>query len=136
MRNYLIIALLAAVLMFPHFAFAGSIDGSSSCLCAVTQIIECNSQGDCQEIEPEKVNIPTFIKVDFKEKTLSEFNIPNSKTTAIKRVEMEDTHLILQGAENQRAWSMMVTSETGKMSASVTGEGYGFLLFGACTVLP
>ncbi|WP_300455669.1 hypothetical protein [Desulfobacula sp.] len=136
MRNYLIIVFLAAAFVFPCVACAGAIDGSSPCLCAITKIIECDSQGDCQEILPEAVNLPTFIEVDVKEKVLREFNTPDSKTSAIKRVEMADSQLILQGAENQRVWSMMVTSETGKMSASVSGEDYGFLLFGACTVLP
>jgi hypothetical protein len=136
MRNYLIIVLLAAVFMFPFFVYAASIDGSSPCLCAITDVIECDSQGDCREISPEEVNIPTFIKVDFKNKTLSGLNSADSKKTAIKRVEKTDRYMILQGFENFRVWSMMVTSETGKMSASVSGEDYGFLLFGACTVLP
>ncbi|MCK5795146.1 MAG: hypothetical protein KAH12_10585 [Anaerolineales bacterium] len=135
MRNYLIIVFLAVAFVFPCFACADAIDGSTPCLCAITKIIECDSQGDCEETLPEAVNLPTFIKVDFKEKVLKGFNTPDLKTTAIKRVEMADRQLILQGAENQRVWSMTVTSETGKMSASVSGEAYGFLLFGACTAL-
>jgi hypothetical protein len=130
-----IIVLLAAGLVFPQFAHAGAIDGSSPCLCAITKAVECDSQGECVEIRSEDVNIPTFIKVDFKNKVLKGVDT-DSRTTAIKNFEQGDGHMILQGAENQRVWSMMVTSETGKMSGSVSGEGYGFLLFGACTVLP
>ncbi len=63
-------------------------------------------------------------------------NGADSKTTSIKTFEQTDGQLILQGAENQRVWSMLITKENGKMSASVSGSDYGFLLFGACTVLP
>ena len=135
MRNTLIFTLIATVFVLPQFVYAGSIDGSSPCLCAITRVIECDSQGECAEIQPEAVNIPTFIKIDFKDKTLGSLNSNGSKTTAIKNFEQADEHLVLQGAENKRAWSMMVTGETGKMSASVSGEGYGFLLFGSCTPL-
>lgn len=136
MRNHLMIVLLAAGLSFPCFAHAGSIDGSSPCLCAITKVIECNSQGECAETSPEEVNIPTFIKVDFKAKTLSGVDISDSRTTPIKHFEQGDGHLMLQGAENKRGWSTIVNQETGKLSSSVSGEGYGFLLFGTCTVLP
>lgn len=136
MRNYLMMALFTAMLVSPLFAHADPIDGASPCLCAVTKIVECDSQGDCQEVTPEVVNIPMFIKVDFKKNILSGFNSTDSRKTAIKAFEQADGHVILQGGENQRAWSMMVTSETGSMSASVSGENYGFLLFGGCTLLP
>lgn len=136
MRNYMIMVFLTVVFMAPCLASAGSIDGSSPCLCAITKIIECDSQGKCGEIAPETVNIPSFIKVDFKENILSAFNNAAPRTSPIKRVETAGRQLILQGAENQRAWSMIVTIETGKLSASVSGENYGFLLYGACTDLP
>jgi hypothetical protein len=135
MRNHLIILVLAAVFVFPYAASAGSIDGSSPCLCAITEAVECDSQGKCSEVESEEVNIPPFIKIDFEKKSLGRLDNKDSKITAIKRVEKIDGNIILQGAENQRAWSLMLTGE-GKLSASISGEDYGFMLFGACTVLP
>lgn len=136
MRNFLTLALLAAIFILPHSASAEVIDGSSPCLCAITDVVECDSVGNCAEVEPEEVNIPTFIRIDLENKKLMDINSTGSKTTAIKNIEQAAGKLILQGAENQRAWSMMVTKDTGEMSASVSGEDYGFLLFGDCTVLP
>lgn len=136
MRNNLIIVLFAAALLFPGSALALSIDGSSPCLCAITKVIECDSQGKCGEIRTKDINLPTFIKVDFINKQLSGMDTADSRTTAIKNFEQGDGYLILQGAENKRVWSMMLNSETGDMSSSVSGDGYGFILFGACTVLP
>ena len=136
MRNFLTLALLAAIFVWPQFASAEPIDGSSSCLCAITQVVECDSKGKCDEVEPEDVNIPTFIKIDFKNKSLMGVDGANSKTTPIKNFEMAGEQLILQGSQNQRVWSMILTKNTGTMSSSVSGLDYGFLLFGACTVLP
>jgi hypothetical protein len=136
MRNNLMIALLTAGLVFPCFTHAGPIDASSHCLCAITKVIECDAQGECAEVSPEEVNIPTFIKVDFKAKTLSGVDSTDSRTTPIKNFEQGEGLMMFQGAENQKGWSTIVNQETGKLSSSVTGEDYGFLMFGACTVLP
>lgn len=81
-------------------------------------------------------SIPTFIILDLKTKSLRGIISNHAKATPIKRVEMTDSYLILQGDENNRVWSMMVNRDTGKLSASVSGEQYGFLLFGSCTLLP
>ena len=136
MHKNLILLLLAAGLIFPCFAHAGPVDGSSPCLCAITKVIECDSQGDCAEVSPEDVNIPTFIKVDFNAKTLGGVDSSDKRTTPIKNFEQGNGYLMFQGAENQKGWSTIVNQKTGKLSSSVTGEDYGFLLFGTCTVLP
>lgn len=136
MRTYLIIAWLSAAIIFPHVACADPIDGASPCLCAIRTVIECDSQGNCQETLPETINIPTFIKVDFENRILSGLDKEESKTTSIKTIEKTDRYMVLQGDENHRAWTMMVNSGTGSMSASVSGEGFGFLLFGNCILFP
>ena len=44
-------------------------------------------------------------------------------------------NIILQGVENGRGWSIVISEETGKMSATVAGDEIGFIVFGACTPL-
>ncbi|MDX2492974.1 hypothetical protein [Desulfosarcina sp.] len=136
MRKNLMTILLAAALVFPCFVHAGPIDGSSPCLCAITKVIECDALGECAEVSPEDANIPTFIKVDFNARILSGVDSVDSRTTPIKNFEQGDGVLMFQGAENQKGWSTIVNPKTGKLSGAVSGEGYGFLLFGTCTVLP
>jgi hypothetical protein len=53
--------------------------------------------------------------------------------SVIKNFERVDGRLILQGAENGRAWSIVIFEENGKMSATISDEEAGFVVFGACT---
>lgn len=124
------------ILFLPFVLTAETITGSEVCFCAVTRIMECEAIGGCEEISPETANIPGFIKADFKKKRLSTVAKEDTRTTDVKNVEQDGTNFILHGSENHRAWSMMIDSTSGKMSASVTGTGYGFILFGICTELP
>lgn len=137
MRHNIIGILTSIFLILPGFASpalaASPVDGSSNCLCAIMEVVECNLKGECSEVTPEEINVPSFIKIDFKKKSLGSLDETDPKVTEIKAFEKDDVHLILQGSENQRAWSMMVEIETGKMSASVSTDDYGFLLFGKCT---
>ncbi len=57
------------------------------------------------------------------------------RQTAIKNIERINGKTILQGVQEGRGWTMIISEETGKMSASVSGDGFGFIVFGACTPL-
>jgi hypothetical protein len=41
--------------------------------------------------------------------------------------------LSLQGPEGGRAWSLIIAKKTGKMSATVSDDQVGFVIFGAWT---
>jgi hypothetical protein len=112
---------------------AGPYDGSKPFLCAAITILECGDTGECQRRTPESVNLPPLIKIDAEKKWLSSAN-QNGVSSPIERVEHFDGHLLLQGGENGRGWSAVVTEETGKLSASVTAPMVSFAIFGACTV--
>ncbi len=51
----------------------------------------------------------------------------------------EDEHnpgnLIMQGGEAGRGWTLVISEETGKMSATISEDRVGFVIFGACTPL-
>ncbi len=115
-------------------AAAGDFDGSKKLLCAPSDIYECGPASDCQRITPEMANIPRFIQVNVKKKRLSgTVGSGDEVTTGIQNVEKKDGKLTLQGAEDARAWSLVIDQETGHMSASVSDNVEGFLLFGGCT---
>ena len=103
-------------------------------LCVPIEIVECEAAGKCVNTTAEGVNLPQFIKVNFKEKTLSAAQ-EGGPTTPIKHVEREDGRMIMHGGQNGRGWSVVISEETGKMSATVTEDQVGFVIFGACTPL-
>jgi hypothetical protein len=115
-------------------AAAGDFDGSKKLICAPSDVFECGPAVECQRATPELVNIPRFIQIDVKKKQLSgSLGTGEKVTTSIQNVATKDGKLTLQGAENARAWSLVIDQETGHMSASVSDNIEGFLLFGGCT---
>jgi hypothetical protein len=135
MRNLQAItpALWLGLGMAPYAIAAAAYDGSVPLLCAVIEVFDCQASGDCQRGTAESVNLPQFVKVNFAQKTLSTPEAGESKNvTPIKNVELVDGNIILQGVEGSRAWSMVIAKETGKISATVSDNQVGFVVFGAC----
>ena len=122
------------ILLLPAQVMSAGFDGSAPLLCAVVDVLECSTEGICERGSAESVNIPQFVKIDFKGKRITEaVETEQKKSTAIKNLEHMDGKLIMQGAENGRAWSIIISEETGKMSVAVTEDRFGFVIFGACT---
>ena len=55
--------------------------------------------------------------------------------SAIKSIEHIDGKMIMQGSENGRGWTIVVSEKTGKMSATISDDQVGFVIFGASTTL-
>lgn len=134
MKNLKIMVLaLACILVAPFSVTAGDFDGSKQLLCAITKGIECGPDGECLEVMPEDINIPAFIKINFKNKKISGTRENGEiASTKIENMLHIDGKLILQGAENGRGWSMVITEAIGKMVLTASGDQVGFILFGNC----
>ena len=123
----------AGIGLAPHGAAAvGKFDGSAPMLCAPTVVTECGADGDCRRGTPASVNLPEFLKVDLK--AMKVYAEGTGRESPIRNIEHLNGVLVVQGGQNGRAWSMTVTEETGKMSATISTEGEGFIIFGACAV--
>ena len=134
MKKIVTIILAIGLCMTPMQLAAAPFDGSEPLLCAVIQIVECGADGKCQPVSTEIAGIPRFLKINVEAKTISATEESGiSKVSAIKNVEHVDGHLIMQGAENGRGWTMVISEESGGMSATVSDESVGFVVFGACT---
>jgi len=127
------VALACFGLAWPAAA-AGRYDGSAPMLCAVTAINECTADGKCERSAPQVGNnLPTFLRVDVKGKSLNAAD-GSGRKTEIKASSMVDGQLMLQGMENGKAWSMVIGSETGRWGGAVVEDDGSFALFGACTL--
>jgi hypothetical protein len=120
--------------LMPYAAMAGRYDGSVPLICAAIEAIECDVGVECQRGTAESIDFPQFVKIDFQEKTLSTLDEGDRRrTTPIKNLERMNGSLIMQGVEGSRAWNLLITQATGKMSATVADDQVGFVIFGACT---
>ncbi len=114
-------------------AVAATTDEMAPLLCAPAIILECGADGTCARTTHEVANLPPFVKVNPKGNVIS--TMDESRTSPIKHMERLDGKIILRGGEGARAWTVIVLEATGKMSAAVSAEEHGFLIFGACTPL-
>ena len=48
---------------------------------------------------------------------------------AIKSIEHIDGKMIMQGSENGRGWTIVISEKTGKMSATISDDQVGFVVF-------
>jgi hypothetical protein len=111
---------------------AGKYDGTAPMLCAPTFVEECGADGICRHGTPASVNLPEFFKVDLK--AMKVYAEGTGRESPIRNAEHLNGHLIVQGGQNGRGWSMTIAEETGKMSAAISTSEEGFLVFGACAV--
>ena len=113
---------------------ADDLTGAKTFLCTAATVSQCSSDGECTSGAAWDLNIPQFIVVDLAKKTLSTTKASGeNRTTPIKNLERGDGLIILQGAEAGRAFSWVITEETGLATISVAIDGRGVIVFGACT---
>ena len=125
----------ASLCLAPNLAgAAGKHDGSAPLLCVPIGITECGAEGECKRGTTESVNLPQFIKVDVKAMTVR--SEEQKRDSPIKTVEHMNGKLILQGTQGERGWTMVIAEDTGRLSATIAADGEGFVVFGACAVLP
>jgi len=132
-RLKIIVLVLVCLFISPIQGEAGDFDGSKQLLCAIVEGFECGLDGDCLEVMPEDINLPAFLKINFKDKKISGTReTGESVSTHIENMVRMDGNLILQGVENGKGWSVVITEATGKMTLTASGDQVGFVLFGSC----
>ncbi|MBW2567404.1 MAG: hypothetical protein JRE24_11150, partial [Deltaproteobacteria bacterium] len=96
---------LLCLLVTPLPVTAGDFDGSKPLLCAVIQTFECEPAGECLPGTAEDIDIPQFLKINFKKKTISGTRESGEVlTTKIENMARIDGNLILQGVQSGKAW--------------------------------
>jgi hypothetical protein len=110
---------------------ASSFDGSLPLLCAVVDVVECSAEEKCSNGSAGSVNLSQFYKVDVSNRMISTIG-ERSEKAAIKEIKHLESHMIIQGIKD-RGWTIVISKKTGKMTASITDDQYGFIVFGACT---
>ena len=104
-------------------------DPSKPMVCAMVEVQDCGISDQCARINPQDVNLPDIFRVDIKKKELG----GAARQTQIKHTVHNDGSIILQGnSPNDRAWSMLLSKDSGKFTGAVAGVDYGFLIFGSC----
>ena len=125
--------LLGVLLLVPGIAQAGPVDPNQTLLCAVTEAVECVYEESCSHGSADTLNFPAFVKIDLKKKTLTEHG-GSGRQSSLEVISSKVGPVVLQGYEN-RAFSITIARETGRLTATASDVDAGFVLFGVCTNL-
>jgi len=132
-----LIPLLALLFLGTSTAPADDVTGAEKLLCAPMVANVCRPDETCEQMGPWAANVPMFIEVDLKAKRLSTTEASGlNRATDIRSFVQEDGLMVVQGFQKRRAFSIVITEESGIATFSVAGDDEGAVVFGACTPLP
>ena len=115
-------------------ALAENIVGDNRIVCSPADVKLCFENGECFDASPWEVDIPEFVVIDVRKKTISTTEAsPEERTTTFSALEKKDGLLVMQGIEEGRAFSFVIDERTGILTASVARDGVSISVFGACT---
>ncbi len=131
--NHIARSLVFLGAIVPAISHADNLSGAERLLCASSQVVRCNSIGDCETGPPWEWNMPAFIQVDLKKKLLSTPAASAEQRRSPITYVREAGRIVLQGTENGRALSTVIDEETGLASSAIALDGLTITVFGVCT---
>ena len=128
------IAALLLVLLFTSPVVGDMLVDADRMLCVPGHVFHCVADGECKTELPEDESIPEFIEVDLKRKTLATTRASGEdRSTPIKSQQRDAGYIYLQGVENGRTFSMVMSENTGGLTFVVATDGETATMFGDCT---
>ena len=125
---------VAAALLASSSVMADDLTGADRFICAATTAVICYDDGSCDTGSPMELNLPQFVEVDLGKKLLSTTKASGlNRSSPIASIKREADMIILQGYENGRAFSYVISEKTGEASAAIAADGRNVSAFGACT---
>ena len=107
--------------------------GGTSMLCAVTNTVSCDSNGDCLKGPANAVNLPVFMNFHPEKKVVgSAKGGGERRTSKITIVSNIGDVMVLLGDEGERGWSVTINKSSGSLTGTISADGEGYLIFGSC----
>ena len=133
-ESWVLAACLAAVPFVSSAAVAEATEGSNDIVCAVMDVVACAEEGSCIQGRAKDFDLHQMFIVDVEKNVVHSTRESEKKAVSpVKNMETSGGHLIVQGVENSRGWSVAIDTATGRMSGSGVGDALSFLVFGTCT---
>jgi hypothetical protein len=99
--------------------------------CALMKAFQCTSENGCREASVQEMELPRFIQIDLKDKTIQSLDKKVARVTRFKDMDRVEDMLVLHGTE-KRGWSMAMGETSGDLTLSASGDGESFVVFGSC----
>ena len=115
---------------------ADDLSGSDSLLCYGLSAARCETGLTCEPVAPWQLNLPDFVKLDLRGKRAeTTATSPEQRETPLQSVQRDNGRILIQGAQGERAFSWLITENTGEGTLSVAGHGQGLTVFTVCTAV-
>ena len=114
-------------------AIADDVSDSDKLICSASRVTLCFESGDCMDVNAWELDMPQFVLIDLKKKTVSTTKASGEDRSSTVQTSRDETELFLQGVENGRAFSFVIDQATGLLSAAISSDGATISVFGACT---
>ena len=105
-------ALLAGLCFFPLPAIADY-------ACSIAEIFECTPIAGCQRVSGEQANLPPFVTLNVKQRTLLSGLFGGQGLFEPGDAYEDENVLILHGRHQLLTWTAVVAKNTGQMSMSI-----------------
>lgn len=115
---------------------AGPFDGSKPVICSTDDTVACLDEGGCSAGDAADVNLPSLVRVDFAKKLITGLSGERAgETTPLETMRHNEGHLVVQGGQGGRGFTLLLDESTGDLTVGVVGSGTVFVVYGACAVL-
>jgi|SRR5687768_15530884 len=122
--------------LFCGAVLADDVSGSDSLLCYGLSAARCETGEACESIEPWRLNIPDFVKLDLRGKRLQTTAASNEqRETPLQNVQRGNGTISIQGSQGERLFSWLITETSGEGTLSVAGHGQSVTVFTVCTAV-
>jgi hypothetical protein len=124
--------LIMLALALSTAAIAEDFDGSKPLQCTANKGHDClPDKNQCSRLKPEGDKPPVF-GIDFANKQVrSPFR---TELLTVLYTTINKDSLVLQGADLQNAWSLLINQTTGVMRAAIADRKGAYVVFGQCKV--
>jgi hypothetical protein len=116
--------------------FADDVSGSDSLLCYGLSAARCETGEGCETVEPWRLNLPDFVKLDLRGKRLqTTAGSADQRETALQTVTRDNGAILIQGSQGERAFSWLISETSGEGTLSIAAHGQGVTVFTVCTAV-
>ena len=128
------IAAVVALMTAVTTAHADDVTNSDRILCSISTLMLCVEDGECFPLSPLDLDVPQFLVMDLKKKTITTTEASTDKRVSkVENLLRENGRTFLQGVENNRAYSILIEDDIGQFSAAIARDGITVSVFGSCT---
>lgn len=128
------LAIVLAGIMTAELIQADNLSGVDEFICAAAQVQICIENDTCYAASPEDLNVPEFIVISLKGKTVSTTEASGlNRSTEFTSSQKSGGLITLQGKDGEKAFSFVIEEAGGHLTAAIASDGLSVSVFGVCT---